>query len=342
MRMSHVMLSKGFGGAERHFVDLTLEMAMRGHDVQAICHRDFDAASEFAGVANLCVEAIAVMGTWDIWAARRISRLISLFRSEVVHAHLARAAHLSARGAREQRIRLVTNTHNYVNLKYYRAVDAFVVPTIRQQRYLIQAGIADDRVSLIPHFCRAPLNTERRARHGALFASLGRMVAKKGFDVLIKACGILRAQGLDARLRLGGAGIELERLRTLARECGMQHHVEFVGWVDCVAEFLQRADIFVLPSRDEPFGIVLLEAMAAGLPIVSTRTDGANEIFSEESAYLVDVGDAPALAKAMGFAFTERVESDRRASNAQALYRSMYSAEVVVPQYEALYESLGH
>ena len=110
MRMSHVMLSKGFGGAERHFVDLTLEMAMRGHDVQAICHRDFNAASEFAGVANLCVEAIAVMGTWDIWAARRISRLISLFRSEVVHAHLARAAHLSARGAREQRIRLVTNT----------------------------------------------------------------------------------------------------------------------------------------------------------------------------------------------------------------------------------------
>ena len=342
MRISHVMLSKGFGGAERHFVDLTLEMAKRGHDVQAIYHRDFSAARELHGRANLCVEPIAVLGTWDIWAARRISRLLGLFRSDVVHAHLARAAHLSASGARELAIRLVTNTHNYVNLKYYRAVDAFVVPTTQQQNYLLRAGIVDSQIRLIPHFCRAPLSTDRSTPHGALFAGLGRMVTKKGFDVLIRACGLLRAQGLDARLLLGGAGSEFEPLQALARECGMQRHVQFVGWVDSVAEFLDRVDVFVLPSRDEPFGIVLLEAMAAGLPIVSTRTDGANEIFTEESAYLVDIDNAPALAQAMGAALTDRVESNRRASNAQELYRSRYTAEVVVPQYEALYESLVH
>lgn len=168
------------------------------------------------------------------------------------------------------------------------------------------------------------------------------MVTKKGFDVLIRACAILRDDGCDAHLLLGGAGTECERLRVLVRESGLQQHVEFVGWVDSVAEFLNRADVFVLPSREEPFGIVLLEAMAAGLPIVSTRTDGASEIFSDESAYLVDVDDAPALAKAMGAALTERTESGHRARNAQALYRSKYTADVVVPQYEALYESLGH
>ncbi len=100
----------------QHFVDLTLEMAKRGHDVQAICHRDFRAAKELHGVANLCVEPIAVMGSWDVFAARRLSKLIGLFRANVVHAHLGRAAHLCARGAREWDVRLVTNSHNYINL----------------------------------------------------------------------------------------------------------------------------------------------------------------------------------------------------------------------------------
>lgn len=117
MRISQVMLAKGFWGAERHFVDLTLEMAKRGHDVQAICHRDFRAAKELHGVANLCVDPIAVMGSWDVFAARRLSKLIGLFRANVVHAHPGRAAHLCARGAREWDVRLVTNSHNYINLK---------------------------------------------------------------------------------------------------------------------------------------------------------------------------------------------------------------------------------
>ena len=310
--------------------------------MQAICNRDFRAAKQLHGVANLCVEPISVMGTWDIFAARRLSKLIRVFRADVVHAHLARAAHLRARGVRESGVRLVTNSHNYIALKYYTGVDAFVVPTIRQQTYLAHEGIGVDKIKLIPHFCRAPLSRYRATSHHALFASLGRMVRKKGFDVLIKACAILRGQGYDAHLILGGTGAEGERLRGLVRESGLQQHVEFVGWVDSVREFLNRADVFVLPSREEPFGIVLLEAMAARLPVVSTRTDGASEIFDDESAYLVAVDDAVALAKAMRSALTERTESGRRAWNAQALYRAKYTADVVVPQYEALYESLAH
>lgn len=342
MRISQVMLSRSFGGAERHFVDLTLELAQRGHQVQAIYHRDFSAATAFQGVANVCAVPITVLGTWDILAARQISQLTRLFHSELLHAHLARAAHLSAHAARERGVRLITNSHNYIKLKYYRGVDAFVVPTRQQQAYLQAEGVAASNISLLPHFCRALPDPNGSTRRGTLFASLGRMVAKKGFDVLIKACGILRAQGLDARLLLGGTGVECEPLRALARDCGMQQHVQFVGWVDSVAEFLHRADVFVLPSRDEPFGIVLLEAMAASLPIVATRTDGANEIFTDDSAYLVEIGNAPALARAMGAAIRDRAESARRAHNAQLLYRSLYTAAVVVPRYEALYESLAH
>lgn len=341
MRISQVMLAKGFGGAERHFVDLALELAARGHQVQVIHHRDFSAAAAFDGVVGLHAVPISVMGTWDILAARRISRLIRLFGAALVHAHLARAAHLSTHAVRELAVPLVTNSHNYINLKYYRAVSAFVVPTAQQQAYLRGEGIADRQITLLPHFCRAPPTPSASPRGGTLFASLGRMVTKKGFDVLIKACGILRAQGLDARLLLGGAGVELEPLRALARQCGVQQQVQFVGWVDCVAEFLHRADVFVLPSREEPFGIVLLEAMAASLPIVSTRTDGAQQIFTDDSAYLVEIDNAPALAAAMGAAITNRNESDRRAGNARVLYQALYSAEAVVPHYEALYKSLA-
>ena len=96
--------------------------------------------------------------------------------------------------------------------------------------------------------------------------ALGRFVKKKGFDTLLEAFASLRKES-NVKLTIGGDGPERNALKQLAMDLDISDKVEFVGWVEDVAEFLSGSDLFVLPSREEPFGIVILEAMAVGIPL---------------------------------------------------------------------------
>lgn len=340
LRITQIMLAKGFGGAERHFVDLSLELAQRGHRVQAICHRDFQGLASLDGVPNIHIEPCRVFGSWDMVAAWRMTRRVAKFRPQLLHAHLARGAHLASQASAAARLPLVANMHNYIKLKYYRAVDHFVIASAVQRDHLLRGGVDAHRITHIPHFCRTAARERSGLQQRVDFVSLGRMVTKKGFDVLIDALCILRKRGIDAHLLLGGAGEQEVALHQQVAACGLGAAVRFAGWVNAVPEFLERGDIFVLPSREEPFGIVLLEAIAMGMPVVATRTDGGLEILSEESAHLVQCDDVEALAAGMEDALINRSESARRAANATRRYRETYTSERVVPQYEVLYRRL--
>ncbi|WP_206673346.1 glycosyltransferase [Tepidiphilus baoligensis] len=88
MKVSQVMLSKGFGGAERYFVDLCTALARRGHAVQAICHRGSEAERRLRGIPNLELAPIRVLGTWDPLASWAIHRALRRFAPQIVHVHL--------------------------------------------------------------------------------------------------------------------------------------------------------------------------------------------------------------------------------------------------------------
>lgn len=340
MRISQIMLSKGFGGAERHFVDLTLALVARGHLVQVICNRSFPAHKYLEMAAGLQIDRVTVRGTWDLTAAWRIGGLLKSFTPEIAHAHLARAAHLTGRATWRKDFLLVANTHNFIKLKYYKHVRGFVVATAAQQNYLTCAGIDASRIAPIPHFSRLGDRPTRKRDGGRTFISLGRLVKKKGFDILLEALSLVRGRGIDADLVIGGDGCELPHLMALAKHYKIANSVRFVGWVDAVQDFLGQGDIFVLPSLDEPFGIVLLEAMALGLPIISTTTHGPSEILSDHSAYLVAPGNSQQLSWAMQEALEKPAERAGRAHNATLSYAERYAENVVVPQYENFYRAM--
>lgn len=337
------MFSKGFGGAERYFVDLTRALAGRGHAVQAICHEAFSRLAELRAIPNVHSETVSPLGWWDMFAGHRLCSLIARQRPEVVQAHLARAAYLAGKCCARLRVPLVVKTHNYVDMKYYSRVQCFIATTEDQERYLQEQGVDSGRIRVIPNFSSLPAMAGITTAPGPVvnIASYGRLVRKKGFHVLIEAMRILRVAGVQARLHLGGDGPERRSLQRLVERHQLDRQVVFHGWIDDVREFAHAADIFVLPSLDEPFGIVVLEMMALGKPIVATRTQGPLEILDDSTAWLVAPGEAEELANALRAAISREQERTGKAARALDLFREKYTEDVVVPQLVSVYESLA-
>lgn len=337
MRICQVMLAQGFGGAERYFVDLSMELARRGHEVLAVCHPSGMARSRLAQLPGLSIATVRSLGPRDPFAPRRLRRLVAGFRPAVVQAHLARGAQLAGRALARTGMPLLVKTHNYVDLKYYQHVTLFLPTTQDQAAYLAHHGVAPERMRIIPNFSSLATQEPDPARPAAIVA-LGRFVEKKGFDVLLRACADLQRRGITLPpLLLGGDGPLRGALERRARELGLGDVVQFPGWQADPAAFLDHGTLFVLPSLDEPFGIAVLEAMARGVPIIATRTQGPREVLDEVTALLVPPGDSAALAAALDDALAQPAAARERAALALARFRSLYAADAVVPQLLAAY-----
>jgi glycosyltransferase involved in cell wall biosynthesis len=232
---------------------------------------------------------------------------------------------------------VIAKTHNYVNLAYYRAVDRLVATTADQRAWLLAQGVAAARVQVIPNFSAlAPAPPRGAWPEVVRLLGFGRFVRKKGFDVLLTALAGTDL-GRPWHLTLGGEGPLGPELRALAHAARLRGRVSFPGWLSDVRAALTAHDLFLLPSRAEPFGIALVEAMAAGTPIIATRTEGPREILDESVAFLVAPEDPAALAQAIIGALADPQAARAKAQAAQSRFLARYSVEVVVPQYESLY-----
>ena len=339
MRVTQVMLGRGLGGAERYFVDLAVALAERDVPVQAICHERFPGLPALRSCSALETTTVRTWGRIDALARAAVRKAIAGFGPDVVQAHLARGAAIGGAAARTLGIPVVAKTHNYVKLKYYRDVDLLVPTTRDQARYLESKGIPRTRIERIPNFSsQPPMSEPFPDERPVRFASYGRMVGKKGFGDLLLAFRQIIDAGVDAHLALGGDGPERASLEAMAHDLGLAGRVRMPGWIDDPASFLAAAHVFVLPSRLEPFGIVVLEAMAAGRPIVSTRSEGPAEVLDESTAYLVPIADPSALAQAMRTAAASPAERALKAARATERFRREYHRDAVLPRVLASYE----
>ena len=320
-----------------------MALQRRGHDVLAIVEPRGKAAALLRADNAIDTAFVHVAGRWDFTARWRIRGVLAAFKPDIVQMHLARAAALAGPVARRLGYPSLAKTHNYVKLKNYRAVDHLVPTTGLQHDYLRAAGIAAARITRIPNFSSiesAGTPTPRKFDGPLQVIAIGRFVPKKGLDVLLRALAAVRAAGAEINLTLLGDGPQSDALHDLARELQLDHRVRYLGWQDDVRLHLEAADVFVLPSLDEPFGIVCLEAMAAGTPIVATLTDGPREILNSATAFLVPPNDAAAIATALLACRADPSAANTRAALAHQLFTSTYSEAVVVAQYEGLYERL--
>ena len=243
-------------------------------------------------------------------------------------------------------------------LRIFNSVAAQTVTSVVQKDKLAELyGFSSDNVVVIPPGVdiarfrplaagEAPVDTGLPARY---ILCLSRIDANKGHDLLLHAFDLVRKSVPDVRLVIGGgsttpeereAGI-LADLRTIITERGMADRVSIIGYIadEMMAPTYRQAQMFVLPSLFEPFGMTAQEAMACGVPVVASKLGGIRDVITTgENGLLVDPSDAAEFAAGI----TRLLRDDRlRAAISTAGQRSVaesYSWEAIAGRFVALYE----
>lgn len=238
-----------------------------------------------------------------------------------------------------------TAVHERLLTLIARRADAFIVLTTAGQRELVLAGMRPERCYVVPNGIeveRFRTVTRRPPTTGAQrLISVARLVHQKGLDVLIQALPRIRAAIGNVTLAVLGDGPERDRLTTLATHLGIGESVRFEGVVPDVAPHLAAADAFVLPSRFEGLPLALLEAMAAGVPVIATAVDGNTDVVSHGiNGLLVPPDDPTRLADAVTRVLADPDEAERIGAHARQTVQKRYSAETMIEATLSAYRAV--
>jgi len=329
MRILQVNSATNLGGGETHVIELVQALRSGGHDVTV--------AGRPGGAVQPQIH-FSFRGSADLITAIRLRHFMKRNSFDIVHAHVARDYTVVAAAALGLKVKVIFTRHLLYSVRgnpLYRRVDGWVAPTsqmlarlapLRPKRSALIPNWVDlNKFSYSPHAVHQPVN----------IGLLGQISPHKGHEDAIEA---LRQLGPGYRLIIAGKGQEsyVAQLREHSRTLP----VEFSGFAE-FKEFFERVDILLVPSWEEPFGIVLLESMATGIPVISTSAGGPRDIVRPGlDGILVPPRNPPALATAV------RSLSDLqfRASiieHARGRVEAEYDIRKVIPRIERFYREVA-
>jgi glycosyltransferase involved in cell wall biosynthesis len=365
VRVVHLIDHLGAGGSQAMLLDL-LERRGSGIDPEVWTLRDRTFPETMqrlraAGARLRCLDMSArnPLGLCALpaWLARALPDILHT-RLDVSNTFGAAVA-LTLGKARP---RIVCQIENDPDLHYRRGprwllprvaarVDAFIVlsPSLRAstERILrgarrvavIQPGIDLDRFD--PAAVDAASVRQLRGPAGRVIGTVARLAGQKGIETLLEATPRLLKAASNTRILIAGDGPDRARLEARASRLGVAGAVEFLGYRHDIETVHAALDAMVLPSRHEGFGVVFLEAMAMGVPVVGTRVVGTVDAIEDGSTgLLVPPAEPAALAAAILRLFDDPPLRSRLVEEARRRVRAEHAREVMVRRTEALYATL--
>ena len=318
MKVLHLHKLTGVSGSEGHLLALLPALRERGVDARflGLDVHGSDAARFYQALDRLGVPYRSVRCGPDVSPrmARDVVRAVRADRPDLVHTHLVHADVYGGAAARLLGIPAVSTRHNddryllgpfrYVDRAFARPARRLIAISDAVRGFLERAGHDPAKLVTIRYGLDELPSTRSEPTPAAagipadapLALAVGRLIEQKDHATLLRAFALVRSALPDARLAILGSGpLEAETRRRVA-ELRLEDAVTLPGRTD-IRDWLERADVFVHTSRWEGFGIVLLEAMLAGLPVVATRVSAVPEVVADgETGLLVDPGDAAGLA----------------------------------------------
>ncbi|HVF11250.1 MAG TPA: glycosyltransferase family 4 protein [Abditibacteriaceae bacterium] len=359
-----------WAGTERHILDLARGLCDEKVDVRIACPKKGELASR-AAAHGVRVHAIENRNLPDGAAVRTLRHLLRSGSVNIIHAHNGRTgllaslatqlaghgrcvvtqhflkpAHLDEQGLRAK---LSRQAHGWVNTR----IDHFIAISQAVRNEMLARGdapedkitvvpnglVRPDRQTLAPPSCvRAELDIKKDA---PLVVCVARLESEKDIGSLIVAMGHVLKVHPGARCVIAGDGTEKAALSEQIRQLGIAPQVRLPGFVADTMSLINAADLFVLPSPAEPFGLVLLEAMALGKPVVATRAGGPLEIVvNGQTGLLVPPADASGLAHAILHLLTAAGQRCAMGERGQARLDEFYTARHMAHATLAVYRQV--
>jgi glycosyltransferase involved in cell wall biosynthesis len=344
----HVINGEHYSGAERVQDLLARHLHEFGYRVGFACLKlgKFEEMrqSQAAPLTN-----IPMRSRWDVSAAWKLVQLIRRDGYQAVHAHTPRSALLGRLAAKIAGVPFIYHVHSPTSCDSTRAVQNFVnqwierislwgvsrIITVSQslQRHMTSAGYQVEKISVVPNGVPTPANIlPRSAPEGTwILGTVALMRPRKGTEVLLQAVAILREQGHDVRIRAVGPfeTAEYEQaLKSEAQKLEITASIDWTGFTKDVNAELAQMDLFVLPSLfGEGLPMVVLEAMAAGVPVVGTQVEGVPEAIRDGiDGVLAQPSDPQDLARQISRVIEGEVSWDKLRENALQRQTERFSA----------------
>ncbi|MEF2074529.1 glycosyltransferase [Consotaella aegiceratis] len=331
MKIIQLMFSAGRGGTEVFYARLGRALHERGHPQHMIMgpHPDRERYFSDHGVPYTTLN---FSHPWKFFSLWRLRKIVERERPDALVAWKVRAARNAPTGSHL----LIGRVGLFYDIKQFSRCDLIVANSPELTEHAHGAGRSDARfIANFAEISNEPA-ADRSAVPGCLLFTSARLTEQKGLDTLIRAL-----PSVDATLWIAGSG-DPTALRALAAEVGVADRVEFLGWRNDVSALLKAADIFVLPSRREGTSNALLEAAAAGKPIVTTSGASVSWFLQDRvNARVVPVDDVPALASAIGEVATDPTLAARLGEGARARYLESFSEDAICSQWLDLIEEMA-
>jgi len=360
VRVVHVHRLRGVGGSERHLLTLLPALQARGVEATFIGLDDGDPDPFYEQLDRLGIPYVRLRSPRDLdpMLARSLRREVRRAAPDIVHTHLVHADVYGAATAGKAVVVSTKHNDDPFRLGQFRHVERLCTRRARRvicitgalARFNIdRVGLPAQKVSVV-HYgldelpaAWGPPGGPKLSPQARVLLAVSRLEEQKGLDVAIGALARVRERHPGAVLVVLGLGSQERALKDLAVGHGVSDAVHLAGSVGDVADWLRRAELFVHPARWEGFGLALLEAMLAGLPIVASDVSSIPEIVvASSTGVLVPPDDVSALAEAIDGLLDDPARA--RAFGAAGLERARtsFSVEAMTERTIAVYrEALG-
>jgi glycosyltransferase involved in cell wall biosynthesis len=365
VKVLHLIDHMGLGGEQRVVQDLSF---MHGPEVEPVAwslrSHELPGVTERMAAAGVPYRAFGLAAS-DPLPALGIRRALRHTEPDVIHMHLEAStlvgtlAALSLPTPRPVLVASVANDpyrqsgfHRWVGRRLAPFMDLHITHSRGIRDSVLRAyGGRPRRVEVVSlgidldrfhrHLADPARVAEYRAGAAPVVGAIGRLVPQKAMHVLIDATPALLAAHPELRVLIVGDGPLRAELEARAGRLGVAGAVRFAGYQEDVVSAYAAMDVFVLPSRDEGFGLVFLEAMAVGVPVVGTRVVGSEDAVEDGvTGLLVPYADPSALAAAVGGILSSPDLARRLRDTASERVRRVYSREQCAARVEELYREL--
>src|SRR5262245_4077531 len=351
------------GGGEVHVADLVRALAGRGHALYLAVRTNSPLRGPLAGVIASWHE-MPLRNSLDLVSAKSIAELIEKHKIEIVHAHMGRDYLVAALACRQANgARLVLTRHHYLPLKrgaLYRwmlkdAAAVIAVSDSVRESVLERLQLPPDRVHTIPNWIDpegfSPVDRDAaramfKIRANIAVACIGQVTPAKGQEEFVQAAASVARMRSDVEFLIVGEEQREQsqftaHLKKLADSLGLGDKLRFTGRVRRIPELLAAVDVVVVPSWDEGFSLVTIEAMAARKAVLASKTGGLAGIIQDNvTGLMVPPREIHALTDKLLWLVSDAPLRERLSTQGQRYVHSRFSRDQIISQIEALYEEV--